>query len=48
MELGRIRLNIKRFGFIENKLDAIAYSISRLIYTILTNLIVLSFKEVLT
>ncbi len=48
MALGRIRLGIRRFGFAENRLDAMACSISGLIYVVLTNLVALSFKEVLT
>ena len=48
MELGRTRLDTRRFGFAENRLDAMACSISRLTHAVSTNLIVSSFKEVLT
>jgi hypothetical protein len=48
MALGRIRLGTRRFGSAESRLDAIACNISGLIYTISTNPIASSFKEVLT
>jgi hypothetical protein len=48
MELGRTRLDTRRFGSTENRLDAMAYSISGLTHTISTNPIASSFKEVST
>jgi len=48
MELGRTRLDIRRFGSAENRLDVMACSISGLTHAVSTNPIVSSFKEVLT
>ena len=48
MALGRIRLDIRRFGFAKNRLNVIAYTTFRLIYIISINLILSSFRRLLT
>jgi hypothetical protein len=48
MELGRTRLDTRRFGSTNNRLDVMACSISGLTHAILINPIASSFKEVST